>query len=100
MAPSVGDILSEREKRYGSFEDHAAISQELKAVLHSAPKWRLLSSAQKESLEMIAHKIARILNGDPEYDDNWIDVAGYATLITDIIHADQQKEKSAGPETA
>lgn len=30
---------------------------------------------------MIAHKIARILNGDPDYDDSWVDIAGYATLV-------------------
>ena len=93
----VGDILAEREKRYGSFEGHAAISQGLKDVLHSAPKWCLLSPTQKESLEMIAHKMARILNGDPDYDDNWVDCAGYATLITDIIHADKQTKESADP---
>lgn len=93
----VSDILAEREKRYGSFEGHAAISQGLKDVLHSALKWCLLSPAQKESLEMIAHKMARALNGDPNYDDNWIDIAGYSTLVTDIIHADKQTKESADP---
>jgi hypothetical protein len=43
--------------------------------------WALLSASQKEALEMIAHKIGRILNGDPNYDDSWRDIAGYAELI-------------------
>lgn len=84
-SPSVDDILAERESRYGAFEDHAAISQGLKEVLHQAPKWRLLSSAQKESLEMIAHKIARILNGDPTYLDNAVDIVGYAQLMLNAM---------------
>ena len=33
-----------------------------------------------EALEMIAHKIARILSGDADYADNWVDIAGYAQL--------------------
>jgi hypothetical protein len=30
---------------------------------------------------MITHKISRILNGDPNYDDSWRDIAGYAMLV-------------------
>ena len=95
----VGDILAEREKRYGSFEGHAAISQGLKDVLHSAPKWCLLSPAQKESLEMIAHKMARMLNGDPTYLDNAVDIVGYAQLMLTEMerHADKQTKESADP---
>lgn len=32
---------------------------------------------------MIAHKIGRILNGDPNYRDSWDDIAGYAKLAAD-----------------
>ena len=40
-----------------------------------------LKSYQRESLDMIVHKIARILNGDPNHVDSWHDIAGYATLV-------------------
>ncbi len=78
---TIETTLAEREARYGSFTGHAALSQNLTKVMHAAPKWGDLSDTQKEALEMIAHKIARILNGDPGYGDNWHDVAGYATLV-------------------
>jgi len=39
---------------------------------------------------MILHKIARILNGDPEYSDNWHDIAGYATLIEVALIKEQK----------
>lgn len=39
---------------------------------------------------MIAGKIARIINGDPNYVDSWHDIAGYATLIEQEL-----KEKDA-----
>lgn len=89
-APPIGPVpafiqtealIAERGTRYGEFKDGAAIMQQLKDVMKGAPKWEALKPSQKEALEMIQHKIGRILNGDPDYDDNWKDIAGYATLI-------------------
>lgn len=82
---SIEELLGERETRYGNFTCFAAISQDLKAVMAVQPNWNLLSTEQKEALEMIAHKLARILNGDPNYVDNWVDVAGYATLVVQSL---------------
>ena len=47
--------------------------------------WSALAPHQKESLEMIQHKIARILNGDPNYSDSWHDISGYATLVENML---------------
>jgi len=74
-------VLTERGTRYGPFPAHAVITQALKSVMNTQPGWKRLSSSQKESLEMVAHKIGRILNGDPNYDDSWVDIAGYAQLV-------------------
>ena len=35
---------------------------------------------------MIQHKIGRILNGDPNYDDNWRDICGYSQLVLDELN--------------
>lgn len=78
---NINDTLTERGSRYGRFCDHAGISQSIKRAMRSAPKWGELPDSMKESLEMVAHKIARILNGDPHYSDSWHDVAGYTTLV-------------------
>ena len=77
----VDAILAEREQTHGCFNTHAGLSQNLKAVMASAESWEYLRPAQCEALEMIAHKIARILNGNPNYADHWADIAGYATLV-------------------
>lgn len=76
----VNDTLAERGKRYGDFTDHARISQSLQAAMHLSPNWPDLSDDKREALILIVHKIARILNGDPEYADNWHDIGGYAKL--------------------
>ena len=73
--------LEERGNRYGEFVTHAAITQNIKAVMCSTQNWANLSPDKKEALEMIAHKIGRILNGDPEYIENFRDISGYAELV-------------------
>ena len=73
--------LAQRGEVYGRFEDHAAISQDLKAVMHKTPGWSELAPDQREALEMVQHKIARILNGNPGYIDSWHDIQGYTALV-------------------
>lgn len=82
---SIQDTLEQRGQRYGDFSDHADITQGIKRVMRSAFKWDALSNDKKEALEMIAHKIGRILNGDPDYKDSWHDVVGYAKLVDDTL---------------
>jgi hypothetical protein len=82
---SIDATLAERGSRYGEFEDGAAIMQSLKGVMQSTDGWTRLSPPQREALEMIQHKIGRILNGDPNYADSWVDIAGYAKLISDNL---------------
>lgn len=82
---NINDTLQERGKRYGEFKDHAEISQCLQWDMRQTSGWHKLEADQAEALEMIAHKIARILNGDPNYDDSWHDIAGYATLVADRL---------------
>ena len=85
---SVTDTLTERGKRYGKFKDHAEVTQTLKAVFRAkmGEKWDRLADDQKECLEMIAHKLGRIINGDPDYADSWHDIAGYAQLVADRLN--------------
>lgn len=85
MTNDIAATLVQRGTRYGKFTGHAKVTQELKHVMHSNTGWSKLSPDQKESLEMVAHKIGRILNGDPNYDDSWVDIAGYAKLVADRL---------------
>lgn len=78
-------VLSERGSRYGSFKGHAEITQSIKDAMRVHNGWQRLSPSQIEALEMIAHKIGRILNGDPNYADSWVDIAGYAKLVGDEL---------------
>jgi len=81
----IKDTLKQRGEHYGEFKGHAEITQKLKEAMACGDSWDRLTPSQMEALEMIAHKIGRILNGDPNYVDSWHDIAGYATLIEEEL---------------
>lgn len=81
----IDSTLAERGSRYGSFVDQGRIEQNIKRAFADSPNWATLPDDSKSALEMIATKISRILKGDPEYDDSWRDIAGYATLIVNRL---------------
>ena len=107
----IDATLAERGSRYGEFLGHAAITQVLKSAMRGTlledlqdekfqedvrdsqellkVKWGALRPDTKEFLEMAQHKIGRMLNGDPEYDDNLRDIQGYAKLVLDRIVREQ-----------
>lgn len=89
----IKEILKERGDRYGVFKEHAQICQDLKGVMNTVEGWTRLTSSQKQALEVIADKIARMLNGDPNYDDNWQDIIGYSQLVLDQIHEHEGQTK-------
>ena len=78
---TIEKTLLERGERYGDFKDVARITNSLFATCREGNQFHQLSESQNLALAMICNKIARIVNGDPNYIDNWHDIAGYATLI-------------------
>lgn len=79
----IDKTLAERGSKYGPFAGHAEITQRLKNCIHTelVLRQKRLAPDQHEALDMICHKIGRIINGDPDYDDSWVDIAGYAQLV-------------------
>lgn len=82
---TIDNILTERGITYGDFKTHARITQQLKAMMMQGQSFRNFTTTQWEALEMIAHKIGRIVNGDPSYIDSWRDISAYAKLVVDEL---------------
>jgi hypothetical protein len=91
MNSDLTAVLEDREKTHGSFEDHARITQRFKDVMNDELNQRfgrgqsLLNPKQMEALDMILHKIGRIIAGNPSYEDHWTDIAGYAQIAKDPV---------------
>ena len=79
-------LLAAREHTHGNFEATALIAQRFKDVSKSTPNWSSkLTDVQREALEGMFTKIARILSGDPNHKDHWSDVAGGAHLVEERL---------------
>lgn len=85
----ISHTLAERGSRYGAFADHAVIAQDLQDSFRSRSGWTRLAPDMRQALTVMADKIARILNGDPTYIDNWHDIQGYAKLVEDRLVKEQ-----------
>ena len=94
MDKKIKEVLAERGSNYGPFSGHAAAAQDIKAVIREAlsqnPNYQQMGYDKRaildEGLDMIAHKIGRIVNGDPCYSDSWVDIAGYATITDKFLN--------------
>lgn len=91
---SIQNTLQQRGARYGEFKDVAQLSNDLMRLLQATPNYnQSLSDSQHFALVMMTNKMARIVNGDPNYIDNWHDIAGYATLVEqELIMTGHDKE--------
>lgn len=84
-------ILIERKKTHGDFSDHARCTQNLKQVIKNELHERALRGqpslmdTQQEAIDMILHKIGRIIAGNPDVHDHWDDISGYAKITSERI---------------
>jgi hypothetical protein len=86
--PDEVDVtLDARAVEYGKFIEGAEVMQMLKRVVLNALNNRdkTLAHDQAEAMDMIIHKIGRIVNGNPDVVDHWLDIAGYAKLVADRL---------------
>lgn len=84
-APDLNATIAERSARHGGFSNVARTAQSVKAALSRGASWNTLSPEQAEAIDMIAHKLARIVCGDPNNHENWFDAAGYSMLVADQL---------------
>lgn len=73
-------LLNQRGATHGDYRAMSTRIQQIKAIMRMGSKWVDMSEPQKEALELIATKIGRIIEGDPEFKDHWDDLGGYAQL--------------------
>lgn len=81
---SIDQVLAERGGNYGDFRENSLLIRNLKRIVEEHIKETNLDKLEDheaEALDMIFHKIGRIVCGNRAYKDSWTDIAGYATLV-------------------
>ena len=90
MESPIQNILTQRGSTHGEFRANSAVSRIIRRAVIQAIEGRgiTLDAYQEEAINMIAHKLGRIAQGDPYFVDHWQDIAGYATLTAERITDD------------
>lgn len=78
----TASLTAERGRTHGDFRDVAAVEQGIKRAMRASPHWDGLPDAVRCSLEMIAHKQARIISGRWDFREHWDDVEGYSRCVS------------------
>lgn len=93
MSADLQQILKDRKEKYGDFTKQSMASQDFKDVIkwNMCGKENLFDFDQKEALDMICHKLARIVNGSPNHVDSWLDIAGYALLVAERLNEKESR---------
>jgi len=94
MSDKMTKILAERGEQYGSYRSQAELSRAIRDLVLSHIKCEI-PAYMEESINMISHKIARVANGNTHNVDSWRDIAGYATLVANLL-----EEENNGAEPA
>lgn len=109
----ISETLRNRHSIHGNFSDNSRMSQVLKRLIRGEYNhdelseslyifrvgYNRLSPVQIEALDMIFHKISRILAGNPNHPDHWHDISGYATLAEERIGEKEKGEEKKFFET-
>ncbi len=84
LAAGVDQVIASREKTHGSYANTARVAQTLKRILRAeTANYETLTFRQRESLDHICTKLARIVSGDASEPDHWLDIQGYAKIAID-----------------
>lgn len=85
MTQEINELLEERGKTHGDFSNVALVAQSIKWALYFPKGCKPLQYNQREAIDMIASKLARIVCGNPKEPDHWRDIIGYATLVLNSL---------------
>jgi hypothetical protein len=92
MVEKIKEILEQREGTHGLYSEVSRVSQGIKMTMQISVNWKHLKAEQRESLEMIANKIGRVLSGNCDFLDHWHDISGYASLIVKELETQAEDE--------
>ncbi len=78
----IDDILKQRQSTHGDYPSVAVTAMEIIGIIRMHP---LDDAVLENTLIQIAGKIARILCGNADHQDHWVDIQGYAKLAQSYL---------------
>lgn len=91
---TMNKILEERKKTHGDFASMSTTAWSIRNAIYSGNN--VFTPIMQEAINMIVHKLSRIVHGDPAEIDHWQDIAGYAQLVVNGLEKTYEKPSTCG----
>lgn len=79
-ATEAAALVAERTGTHGKFTEVGAVCQAVKDEFRRQRSWSQMTPMQREFVDMVVHKLARMTCGDPTHEDHVKDIGGYAEV--------------------
>lgn len=79
IAAMIEEKVVARDARYGDYAEEAALADMVMNLL--TDRGERLLPYQRQAIRMIATKLSRLVSGDSNWLDGWVDIAGYSILV-------------------
>ena len=91
-AVESNQVIKERTLTHGEFRQQAEATDGIKRAIFAnwVGEGGMDDPVITEGLGMICHNLGRIAAGDATFKDHWVDIAGYATLVAQMLDAREE----------
>lgn len=77
-------LLRQRGEAYGDVARQSAVWERTMAEVATQGGYMSMNPQQRQSIRMILLKVSRLVCGNPNRQDTWDDIAGYAKLANRV----------------
>ena len=80
-------LMEERKTTHGGYTEQSLVYHEIANSISAIEQ--LTTPGMKQALQMIAVKLSRIVVGNCNTIDHWLDIAGYATRVVEELEIEE-----------
>ena len=90
--PYLKEVLNQRQKTHGEFSEVSKTYADFIKILEKTGFFNKCEDHHRLAIDVIFQKLARILNGDMNFYDHWVDICGYSELVKKELDKNKKQD--------
>lgn len=90
--PYLKEVLNQRQKTHGEFSEVSKTYSDFIKILERTGFFDKCEDYHRLAIDVIFQKLARILNGDMNFYDHWVDICGYSELVKKELDKNKKQD--------
>jgi hypothetical protein len=88
----IKEVLNQRQKTHGEFSEVSKTYTDFINIAARKDFFGRCEDYQRLAIDVIFQKLARILNGDINFKDHWVDICGYSELVKKELDKNKKQD--------